>query len=1010
MTCLSSSCLSSMILFLAGVKSRIYVVLRGFILILLLHGSSTAHVMDFSYPNFNSTNGLQSNVVHHVMQDSEGYIWLGTDSGVSRFDGSRFRHYTTADGLGGNEIFQIYEDSRGRLWFLSFNGIPSFYQNRTFHNPGNTPWLDEMQFDNMHVSVFEDPEGTIWLFGLDRSIYTVDSNDRVEQFPSTGVQETARQGWMDHNGTLFLGSSLKTYRFDTETRQWTVYSDHPHRYIQRQHTADGDFLIPASHGIISTGRNETARYYLTREQLGLSHNVTSVIKGRESIYMAVGTYGDGVHFYHYEGSETRRKVSQLLPGKRITSLAFDNQESLWIATLDNGVYRVDRSYSGIENIAATQHLHDVSIRSTLKSRDGTLLFGTSNGNLIALKNGLPLTLRNADAVLSGSSIEDLEELSDGRLAIITASALVMATIDENGWMRQLYRENLPGKTIIEIGDNLFLGTVAGLYRMDAYDLQNKTQIMEKRITALESGPRGILWAGTIHGLHLFDQRGRELIVPEAFENEQITCIEYLFNGWAAIATHGSGVIFYQPVTGEVLRLNADNGLPDNLVRTMVYDNSQLWIASSAGLTLIPLIEQLQLERQLEMLPSGVQYYSGELFGAQIGRIQPRADDVILAGNNLLVALQRTEPGASRIQIPLIMEEVLVNGERVEPDENHAVKHRQNQWTFDYTGILFRNADRLRYRYRLVESGVQSGLEWTISTASSVTYRSVPPGDYRFEVEAFTPDGTVYSHREAVFFSIRRPLWMQPLVWLLTLLIVSGGLFVLFRYRVNQVQLQEKQKHEFKRTVNELEQQALQAMMSPHFVFNILNNIHYQIMLDDKEKASGLLLSFSKLIRKQLETAYQRSTSLKEELERLELYTRIESTRLANPIAFSALVADNIDTITTRIPSMILQPFVENAIIHGIAHIKASGEIRIHIERAASGQILVTVTDNGAGIRHPDRPTAETDRLSLGTTLVRQRLEIMAQENAMDWDVQIQNMTGEDGSIKGVKAQILLPVR
>jgi len=995
---------------LPGVASSLRAVTGILLLVLVLHGRSAGHVMDFSYPNFNSTNGLQTNVVHHVMQDSDGYIWLGTDSGVSRFDGSRFRHYTTADGLGGNEIFQIYEDSRGRLWFLSFNGIPSFYHNRAFHNPGNTPWLAEMQFDNMHVSVFEDPRGTIWLFGLDRSIYTVDKNDRVERFPSTGLQETARQGWMDHQGTLFLGSSLKTYRFDRQAGQWVVYNDLPHRYIQRQHTADGTFLIPASHGIVSTGRDEAARYYLSREQLGLSHNVTSVIKGRESVYLAVGTYGDGVYFYQYEGGETRRKISQLLPGQRITSLAFDNQESLWIATLDNGVYRVDRSYSGIENIAATMHLHDVSIRSTLKLRDRTLLFGTSNGNLIALQQGSPLTLDDAGTVLTGSSIEDLKELRDGRLAIVTAGALIIANLDKNGRMRQLYRESLPGKTILEIGENLFLGTVAGLYRMETTDLQNKTSILGKRITALETGPQGILWTGTIHGLHLFDQSGTELMVPEAFENEQITCIEYLFNGWAAIATHGSGVIFYQPVTGEILRLNADNGLPDNLVRTMIFENGQLWIASSAGLTLISLIEQLQLERQLEMLPTGVQYYSGELFGAQIGRILPRADDVILAGNNLLVALQRTEPGASRMQIPLLIEEVLVNGEPVEPDDQHTVRFRQNQWTFDYTGILFRNADRLRYRYRLVETGQQSGVDWTLSTASNVTYRSVPPGSYRFEVEAFTPDGTVYTQRASVAFSIRRPLWMQPLVWLASLLVVGGSVFLLFRYRIHQVQLQEKQKHDFKRTVNELEQQALQAMMSPHFVFNILNNIHYQIMLDDKEKASGLLLSFSKLIRKQLESAYQRSATLKEELERLELYTRIESTRLANPIAFSAQVTDDIDTITTRIPSMILQPFVENAIIHGIAHIKTAGEIGIRVERSASGQLLVTVTDNGAGIRHPGRPTAETDRLSLGTTLVRQRLEIMAQENGMDWDVQIQNMTRGDGHIAGVKAQILIPMR
>ncbi len=96
-----------------------------------------AQPRDFDFPNYTTTNGLVTNVVHHGMQDSRGYMWFATDSGVSRFDGNRFRHFTTQDGLGGNEIFYIYEDSRQRLWFLSFNGVPSYFHNNSFYNPSN---------------------------------------------------------------------------------------------------------------------------------------------------------------------------------------------------------------------------------------------------------------------------------------------------------------------------------------------------------------------------------------------------------------------------------------------------------------------------------------------------------------------------------------------------------------------------------------------------------------------------------------------------------------------------------------------------------------------------------------------------------------------------------------------------------------------------------------------------------------------------------------------------------
>ena len=213
-------------------------------------------------------------------------------------------------------------------------------------------------------------------------------------------------------------------------------------------------------------------------------------------------------------------------------------------------------------------------------------------------------------------------------------------------MRQLYRESLPGKNHpLKSEKNLFLGTVAGLYRMETTDLQNKTSIFGKaHYRAGKPVRREFCGRGgkkPYTGFICSIKAERNLWFRKRLKTSKLPVLELSpprSNGWAAIATHGSGVIFYQPVTGEILPAHADNGLPDNpLVRYHDFlKNGQLWIASSAGLTLISLIEQLQLERQLEMLSPPVSQYSqaGELFGAQIGRILPRADDVILAGNNL----------------------------------------------------------------------------------------------------------------------------------------------------------------------------------------------------------------------------------------------------------------------------------------------------------------------------------------------------------------------------------------
>ncbi|MCC5926499.1 MAG: histidine kinase [Bacteroidetes bacterium] len=966
--------------------------------------------MHFDFPNYNTNNGLVSNVVHHSMQDDFGYMWFATDSGVSRFDGNRFRHFTTQDGLGGNEIFYIYQDSQQRLWFLSFNGVPSYFQNNTFFNPSNDSLLARLRFGNMLVSVFEDHDQAIWFFSQDASIYRVSSDNQIEKFGSEGLVHTIRQAWVDEDNVIHAGTSLNTYYLDFATGKWIEKNDINYRVIQHQQTHQGSFLIPSRSGIVYSGSAASSPpYTIHKNQLGIQAEITFVTRTVNSVYLAVGTIADGVHFYNYDGKNTQQKVSHLLPGKTITSVTFDNQESVWITTVRNGIYRIDRSFGNIQNIAAKHNLFDFSIRSSFTSSDGYQWYGTDSGRIFVFDTAGTYTEVTWDEIRPiNISVEDFTELPDGRLGIVTATTFYLVNRQGNRLTTTDKITALSGKQLVYSNNRLFYGAIDGLYVAHVDTPDAFERILNQRITSLKACNANNLWVGSINGLYRFDEHLELTALPEEFRNQQITKIEYLYNGIVAVATHGSGVWIYNTNNEKLHQIHVDNGLADDLVKTIAYDQHTLWISTGTGISLIPLSPELELDFQLDRLPQGIRYFSGRLFGTQIRHIQLREHNLWLSGDNTILSLDRAESGASPTLVPFHLYTIIVNDQLYTHNFPDVVDHYNNQWSFTFTGLLFHDADRLLYRYRLRE--VNSTEDWSVTANNEVTYRSIPPGHYVFEAEAFTSDGNAGSHMIAHHFTILRPWWMLPWVWAISLVLALSGILLLFNYRIRLIQKKEEEKHQYQRQINELEYQALQAMMSPHFVFNILNNIRYQILKDDKVKASKLLVDFSKLIRKQLDSAYQRTTSLSEELDRLELYVSVESSRLPHPVSFIKHIAQDVDTITTHIPSMLLQPFVENAIIHGIMPKGAAGEITICVKRSDDEQLEVVIIDNGTGLKNDRRPTIEGNRLSLGVTLVEQRLAILAKENGLKWRIEIDNMTDNNGEITGVRASVLMPLR
>jgi sensor histidine kinase YesM len=235
-------------------------------------------------------------------------------------------------------------------------------------------------------------------------------------------------------------------------------------------------------------------------------------------------------------------------------------------------------------------------------------------------------------------------------------------------------------------------------------------------------------------------------------------------------------------------------------------------------------------------------------------------------------------------------------------------------------------------------------------------RFIDHGEYDFEVRATNNSGE-WSEISRMQVIILPPFWLTW--WFISLVIIASIalLILIFQIRIKAIkQKQENEKLGFKNRLLFLEQQSLNASMNRHFIFNSLNSIQYFINSSNKLAANKYLTSFAKLIRKNLDSSQANNfiVTLKEEIERIELYLSLEKMRFEGKFEYEIDLDENIDTESIEIPSMILQPFVENSIIHGVLPVDRKGKIliRIYLE---FGFLVLELTDDGMGIDQSLRP-------------------------------------------------------
>ncbi|NJN77671.1 MAG: histidine kinase [Saprospiraceae bacterium] len=390
-----------------------------------------------------------------------------------------------------------------------------------------------------------------------------------------------------------------------------------------------------------------------------------------------------------------------------------------------------------------------------------------------------------------------------------------------------------------------------------------------------------------------------------------------------------------------------------------------------------------------------------LYQKEIRAIEVINDEVFLGTTKGLIRFPLNINAENKAIPKLNLNKIILNDSLEIKSDYQFLKYYENNILFQFQTALFRSRKLFYYEFRL--KGLNENWQRTNATSPFAQYRSLPPGRYVFEVRAVNEDG-VQSEIKTYSFSIALPIWQRWWFVLLALCLFSAIIFWIVNRRIQNIKRQATLENELKTS----QLTALKAQMNPHFLYNALNSIQDLILQKDIPNASRYLTKFSHLMRQILEASGHLGIPLRAEIQILNLYLELEKLRFGDDFQYEITLPERINLETTQVPSMIIQPFVENAVKHGLLH-KTKGIKTLNINFELQDLLICTITDNGIGREKSEKIKIRQGKTttSFATSATQKRLEILNQTHQQKIGLEIIDLI-ENREATGTKVVLRIP--
>jgi hypothetical protein len=549
---------------------------------------------------------------------------------------------------------------------------------------------------------------------------------------------------------------------------------------------------------------------------------------------------------------------------------------------------------------------------------------------------------------------------------------------------------------------MLISTSTGVWVVDGRTLKEVDTIWQGRSTAVYYS-NDIYYIGTLEGLYRVTRQKQKTYAGDTdpLLKSRIAAIRQAKDGTFWIATYDRGIIVYKD-SKVIEHISKNDGLSSNICRTLFLHGNNLWVGTDNGLNKINIenkehtiikytiadglisnsINAVYADDSLVYVgtPEGISYFDDKKISPHASCLL-RLTDISVAGNSIDGNV------FSEVAKPL------------------SISRDDNSIRFAFAGISFRSGGEMSYQYKL--TGLDTS--WHATKENFLNYPTLSPGNYTMEIQAINKFG-IKSEILRIPFTINKYWWEKIWVSMLSILLAAGILYFMISWRIRKIRKREKEKNQLLEQAVMMEHMALKAQMNPHFIFNSLNSIQQYVVDKDVVGANRYLSGFSRLIRLTLDNSSKATISIEEEVKYLSQYLELEKMRTDDKFSYSINIQDNIRENNYNISPMLLQPFVENSIRHGIRYRKDfNGHIDIKIRQYEHG-LRFTIEDNGVGREQAAFYKSKTpiEYQSKGIVLTEQRIGLINRNKNEKVKISISDIKNEQGVTEGTRVTLDYP--
>ncbi len=977
-----------------------------------------SYAQNYPLERFTIWDGLPQMQVNCVVEDHKGYIWAGTKRGLSRYDGTRFIPVGKESGLQSKRILDIELSPDGSVWILWEEGISRFHKGIYTNYP-----LKRKQFIAL---LFDESNAPLLLPDRSKNAYRF-------SYEAPHVEELLN---------LFPGEiNGKTARFDSQSKEVLVISE----------AMNEVFGINAAKGkwraLLSSGDLKAFNDHTKYQSILINEQGETFISSQDQLYFFDQGSLRSINKYKEQLSSTRlyelpsgapliiNKKQDLLEvqGETLKVYPYENQSKvndaltdrfgyLWLATENGLVKMLGGAFRHLDKETGAENY----IWSLVEGGENQVFLCSYGSGLFSydLTTGKSKQLSTSEPVLK--EIRDFYNgacrTKDGRVFIPHSEGLIKWEAGRFEAVAGLENTAVFFCYYDELEELLFLGVKGGFKIMDKqgelryfgnaieWSSENPEWDPISFIISIQKDAEGYYWIGSWHQLARFDLRNSS-IKTYSKQNGDIN-----FDGTVSLHLDETnrlwlgttnGLYHYEPADDSfhLVPINVE----DKTISALIESDGKLFLGMAKGLGVLDLItynEGKDVDFRFYDKSWG---FTG--IDCQQNAMLKHSDGRIWVATSDKVCIIDPDKLEQKEEAPIINFEALTLGDSLiylrdsTEESNLEFAAFGSSMKIDFGAFSHHNPAGTMFRSRLRRHSTEFS---SPSKERSVTYSGLNPGKYVFELIAINPVTGQESEIRKLKLELRAR-WQDNTHYRILagilLGIFAGALGIYYRdRRMLRYLRRKKEKLDLETQAQKSRSKALFAQMNPHFVNNALSAIHSFILKNDRDQADTYLVKFADLMRLVLMESSQEEIELREEIELITKYVEMEHLRFADKFNYEISVDSQLDG-NRKIPAMMIQPLVENAINHGLKYQNKMGSLQISFKKELDG-IRCCVSDNGVGRKKAHTIKAQTNNRykSISGKILQERIDILKKQGEVielifnDKDFQRDGETGTDVTI------------